>query len=200
MRQIMEAEQVIEKIQADAKAEAEKIKKQADENQAAEQAKFDEQLKEHKEQTKALAEKLANEKKLHLLAATRMDIAKAKLAEKCSILDEVFQQAGDKLKNLPDDKYRQLVTSLMLEAVETGDEEVIIGKEEKHIDAKLIEKVNSRLGADRKGNLKLSEEKIPIGGGFILKRDKIKTNVSFNVLLSRARKELEIDLAKELFA
>jgi V/A-type H+-transporting ATPase subunit E len=196
----MEAEQVIEKIQADANAEAEKIKKQADENQAAEQAKFDEQLKEHKKQTKALAEKLANEKKLHLLAAARMDISKGKLAEKCSVLDEVFQQARENLKNLSDDKYRELITNLMLEAVETGEEEVIIDKDEKRIDAKLIDKVNSKLAPERKGGLKLSGEKMPVGGGFILRRGKIKTNVSFNVLLSRARKELEIDLAKELFS
>jgi len=196
----MEAEQVIEKILADAKAEAEKIKKQAGQKQADEQAKFDEQLKEHEKQTKALAEKLANEKKLHLLAAARMNIAKEHLAEKNKILDEVFDQARQQLQSLPDEQYRRLVTNLILEAVETGDEEVIIDKEEKRIDAALIDQVNSKLASDRKGNLKLSEDKMPLGGGFILRRGKVKTNVSFDVLLSRARKELEIELAKELFS
>ena len=196
----MEAEQVIEKILADAKDEADKIKKQADEKQADEQAEFDEQLKEHKKQTKALAEKLANEKKLHLLAAARMNVAKERLAEKNKILDEVFDQARQKLKDLPDEQYQRLITNLMLEAVETGDEEIIIDKEDKRIDAALIEQVNSKLGSGRNGNLKLSDEKMPLGGGFILRRGKVKTNVSFNVLLSLARKELEIDLAKELFS
>ncbi len=196
----MEAQQVIEKILADAGDEAEKIKKQADEKESGEQEKFDEQLNEYKKQTKALAEKLAAEKKLHLLAAARMNIAKEKLDDKNKILDEVFEQAGQNLKNLPDDKYRELVTNLMLEAVETGDEEVIIDKEEKRIDAALINQVNKKLGSDKKGNLKLSGEKMPVGGGFILRRGRVKTNVSFNVLLSRARKELEIDLAKELFS
>jgi V/A-type H+-transporting ATPase subunit E len=196
----MDAEEVVEKILADAEADAEKIKKQADEKEAAEQAKFDEQLKEHKKQAKVLAEKLANEKKLHILAVARMDIAKERLAEKNKILDEVFDQARQQLQNLPDDQYRKLITTLMLDAVETGDEEVIIDKDEKRIDAALIEKVNSKLGSNRKGNLKLSQEKMPVGGGFILRRGKVKTNVSFDILLSRARKELEIDLAKELFS
>ena len=196
----MEAEQVIEKILADAKAEAEKIKKQAGRKQADEQAEFDEQLKEHKKQTKALAEKLANEKKLHLLAAARMNIAKEYLAEKNKILDKVFDQASRQLQNLPDEQYRRLITNLMLEAVETGDEEVIIDKVENRIDAALIDQVNSKLGSDRKSNLKLSEEKMPLSGGFILRRGKVKTNVSFGVLLNRARKELEIDLARELFS
>jgi V/A-type H+-transporting ATPase subunit E len=196
----MEAQQVIEKILADAREEAEKIKKQADEKESDEQATFDRQLKEHKMQTKALAEKLAGDKKLHLLAAARMNVAKEYLAEKNKILDEVFDQASRNLKNLPDDKYRELISNLMLEVVETGDEEVIVDSQEKRIDDALIEQVNSKLGSKRKGNLKLSEEKMPVGGGFILKRGRVKTNVSFNVLLSRARKDLEINLAKELFS
>ena len=196
----MEAEQVIDKILADANTEADKIKKQAGQKQADEQAKFDEQLQEHKKHTKALAEKLANEKKLHLLAAARMNIAKEQLAEKNKILDEVFDQARQQIQNLPDDKYCELITNLMLEAVETGDEEVIIDKEEKRIDAAIIVQVNSKLGHERKGNLKLSEDRMHLGGGFILRRGKVKNNVSFGVLLARARKELEIDWAKELFS
>ncbi len=43
---IMEAEQVVEKILADAKAEADKITKEAQEKEAAEQAKLTEQLDE----------------------------------------------------------------------------------------------------------------------------------------------------------
>jgi len=129
-----------------------------------------------------------------------MNIAKEHLAEKNKILDEVFDQARQQLQSLPDEQYRRLVTNLILEAVETGDEEVIIDKEEKRIDAALIDQVNSKLASDRKGNLKLSEDKMPLGGGFILRRGKVKTNVSFDVLLSRARKELEIELAKELFS
>ena len=196
----MEAEQVIEKILADAGAEAEKIKKQADEKEAAEQAKFNEQLDEHKKQTNALAEKLGSEKKLHILAASRMDISKEHLAEKCRILDEVFDQARQKLQSLPDDQYRRLINNLMLEAVETGDEEVIIDTNEKRIDEKFIKHINQKLPPKRKGNLKLSNQTQPIGAGFILKRGKIKNNVSLDVLLAQTRKELEIDLAKDIFS
>lgn len=196
----MGTEEVVEKILADARAEAEKIKNQADEKLADEKAKFDEQLKEHKEKTKALADKLAKDKRLHLLAAERMNIAKEQLAEKNKILDEVFDQAKQQLQSLPDEQYRRLIANLMIETVETGDEEVIIDSQEKRIDADLIDQVNSKLGSDRKGNLKLADEKMPVGAGFILRRGKVKTNVSINVLLSRARNELEIDLAKDLFS
>jgi V/A-type H+-transporting ATPase subunit E len=196
----MEAEQVTEKILADAKAEAENIKKQADEKEAAEQEKFNEQLVEHKKKTSALAEKLGREKKLHLLAAARMDIAKEHLAEKSKILDEVFEQARQQLLKLSDDQYKTLCSNLMLEAVETGDEEVIIDTSETRIDEKFVRQINHKLGPESKGNLKLSNQRQPIGAGFILKRRKLKNNVSLDVLLARARKDLEIDLAKDLFS
>lgn len=195
----MEAVQVVEKILADAKAEAEKIKKQTEVNEAAEQAKLTEQLDEHNKQTEVLAKKAGEDEGSHILAAARMDIAKQLLAEKRKILDEVFQQARQQLQNLPDEEYRTLCTKLMLEAVETGDEEVIVDKNETRINQDLIDQINRQLSSKGKGELKLSDQKQNIGAGFILKRGQIKTNVSLDVLLDQARKELEIDLAKELF-
>ena len=196
---IMDVEQVVEKILADATAEAEKIKGQADEKEAEQQAKLAEQLNQYKKQTEILAQKAAKDKKAHLLAAARMDIAKHFLTEKRKILDEVFAQARKQMQNLTDEDYCKFMTKLMLEAVETGDEEVIIDKNENRIDQKLIERVNQKLGSDNKGNLKLAGVRQNLGAGFILRRGKIKNNVSLQVLLTQARKELEIELAKKLF-
>jgi V/A-type H+-transporting ATPase subunit E len=195
----MAGEQVIEKILADAKADAEKIKKQAEQAQSAEQAKLDKQLSEYRKQTDILAQKAGDDAKLHILAAARMDIAKQLLAEKRKILDEVFEQAKQQLEKLSDESYLELMTKLMLDAVETGDEEVVIDNKEKRIDRKFIESINRQLGSGRKDELKLSEEKANLGRGFILKRGKIKNNVSAEVLLAQARENLEIELAKELF-
>ena len=195
----MEAEQVVEKILADAKAEAEKIKSEAQEKENAEKAKLDEQLSNYKKQTDIIAQKAGEDKKAHLLATARMDVAKDYLAEKRKILDEVFAQARQKLQNLPDGEYCKLMTKLMLKAVETGDEEVIVDNNEKRIDQKFIKHINRELEPGYKGNLRLADVRQNIGGGFILRRDKIKNNVSIEVLLAQARKELEIELAKELF-
>jgi vacuolar-type H+-ATPase subunit E/Vma4 len=195
----MDAENVIAKILADAGAEAEKIKTQAQEKQSVEQAKLDEQLRQHQKQTDALARKAGEDEKSHLLAAARMQIAKELLTEKRKILDEVFARARQQLLNLPDDQYRRLIADLMISAVETGNEEVILDKDEKRIDQELINQVNRQLAGENKGNLKLAGQRQELGGGFILRRGKIRTNVSFEVLLSQARKGLEIELAKGLF-
>jgi V/A-type H+-transporting ATPase subunit E len=129
-----------------------------------------------------------------------MDIAKQYLAEKRKILGEVFEQARRQLQDLPDEEYRALIKKLILDAVETGDEEVVVDTKEKRIDREFIKKINSELASGKKGDLRLSDQKQDIGAGFILKRGKIKTNVSMEVLLGQARKELEIELAKELFS
>ena len=195
----MEAEQVIEKILSDARAEAEKITKDAEQKQADEQEKLAQQLEEYGRQTEELAGRAAEDKRRRILAAARMQIAKDRLAEKARILDDVFEQAQKQLKTLPDEEFSLLMTQLMLAAVETGDEEVIVDKNETRIDHRFIKQVNRRLGPGYKGNLRLAEQKQDIVGGFVLRRGKIKNNVSFDVLLTQARNDLDIELAKQLF-
>jgi len=196
----MEAEQVIDKILSDAGAEAKKMADQADGKTAADQADHERRLSEYKQQTKVLARDAAKDEKAHILAGGRMEIAKEYLAEKRKILDEVFLNASDQIQNLPDDQYRKLMARLMIEAIETGDEEVVVDNNDTRIDLEFIKQVNRKLGPGYQGNLRLAQAKQDIGGGFILKRGKISTNVSIAVLIDQARKNLEIELAAQLFA
>lgn len=196
----MDAEKVVEKILADAHSQADEIKKEASEKEKSQQAKLDEQLTQYRKETEQLAKKGAEAKKSHLLAAARMRIAKEYLAEKRKIVDEVFEKAKQQIKTLPDDRYRDIMSRLIESAVETGEEEVIVDRNESRIDENLIEGVNKKLSSStKKGNIKLSDQREDLQGGFILKRGKIKSNASLAVLLKQARDALEIDLAKELF-
>ena len=77
---------------------------------------------------------------------------------------------------------------------------MITDKNEKRIDRNFVKNVNRELGPGFRGNLRLSDKKGNIGAGFILSRGDIKNNVSADVLISQARKDLEIKLAKQLFA
>ncbi len=196
----MEAQQVINKILSEAQGEADKIKSDAQQKLSEEQAQLDKQLSEYKEQTNQLAKKAAEDKKAQMFAAARMDIAKKYLAQKRKLLQEVFDKAKEQLALMPDEQYQQLMKKLTKAAVETGDEEVIVDINEKRLDHEFIKQVNRELGPGFHGNLRLSQEKQAIGGGFILQRGKIRNNVSLAVLLDDAKKELEIELAKELFA
>jgi len=195
----MNATEIVDKILADANAEAAKIADQAQQVAKAEKAELDNKLADYKTATEALATKAAQEKKSRLLAAARMDVAKELLKEKKQALDSVFEIAKQKLKSLPDEEYRDLMKKLMLKAVETGDEEVIVDASDGRIDQKFIKNMNRELGPGFKGNLRLSEQKEAIGAGFILRRGNIMNNASLDVLVSQTRKDMEIELAKELF-
>lgn len=197
----MEAEQVIEKILSDAKTEAAKIAKEAADKAAAERATLEAQLGEYRTQTESLVAKAAEDEKSHILAGARMEVAQEYLAEKRAVLEEVFKRARQKLAELPDADYRALMTRLMVEAAETGEEEVVVGANDQRIDQALINEVNGQLASQqKKGNLKLAADKHNMGGGFVLRRGKIKTNVSLGVLVDQVRTELEIELGKELFS
>ncbi len=195
----MEARQVVEKILADAKTESQKVKQQTDEKEASERTKLESQLDEYNKQTRTIAQKHADDEKMHILAAARMDISKQLLAEKRKILDEVFEKVHSRVRKMSAEEYCELMTKLMLEAVETGNEAVIVDKDEKRIDEKFISKINNQIDKEGKGKLKLAGERQNLGAGFILKRGKIKVNVSLEVLLQQARSKLETELAKELF-
>lgn len=195
----MNAERVVEKILSEARAQAEKVENEAAEKRSREKEEIEKELTEYRKQTETLAAGAAEDRKLQLLAGARMEIRKENLATKRQFLAEVFAAAGQ-LKHLDDGRYRELMTNLMLKAVQTGDEEVIVGKNETRIDHSFIKHINRQLGTGYKGNIRLSEHREDIDAGFILKRGKIKTNVSIEVLLAQARESLEIELARELFS
>jgi V/A-type H+-transporting ATPase subunit E len=196
----MEAEQVVGKILSEARAEAEKIISEAKSRAAAEQAKLESELAKYNKETEVLAAEAAEDKKERMLAMARMDVRKELGAAKVALVDEVFEKAREKIRNLSDDEYRKLISELMIKAVETGDEEVIVGKDEKRIDDKFIKQINRQLGSGFRGNLRLSGEKADISGGFILRRNNIQTNVSIEVMVNSMREELESEVVKDLFS
>jgi len=196
----MDTQGIIQKILSDANAEADKIKADAAAQQAAEQTQLDNQLKRYREETEVLTKKASEDKQSHMLAAARMSNSMMMLNEKRALLDEVFIKASQQLASLPDDQYKDLMKKLLIEAVETGDEEVIVDPGESRITHDFIKQVNRELGPGYKGNIRLSDEKENIKGGFILQRGRVRNNVSVNVLIDKARKELEAQIAKELFS
>lgn len=197
---IMEAKQVIDKILNDAQAKAEKIMAEAGEKQKAELEKVEKEIQAYNEETDRIVQKTAQDIKENYRAAARMENSKALLAEKRKIINEIFSSAADKLRQLSDQEYLDLMKKLMLKAVETGDEQIVLDNNEKRIDQVFIKTINRELGPGYQGNLKIADKTDDLGGGgFILKRGLIKNNVSFYVLLEQARTDLEMDLAKDLF-
>ena len=193
----MSAEKVVEKILADAKTQAEKIKAEADSKVKQSVDQMVAQLADFDKETAELEQKAFEEAKSRVLATARMDIAKQNLQTRNGLIDNVFVKAADVIKNMNDADYVQLMTKLLASCVGTGDEQIVTGKNETRLGTDFLNAVNSQLGS--KGNLTIADDKADIEAGFILRKGKIRMNVSLEVLLGQIREELETEIAKELF-
>ncbi|MHC5158153.1 MAG: V-type ATP synthase subunit E [Planctomycetota bacterium] len=196
----MNAEQVVQKILAEANAEAEKIVHDAKAKAAEQTSQLENKMTDFDSETGRLAEAAADDKLQRMLANARMANAKQTLAAKVAILDDVFENAKAAVNELPDDQYLSLMTALIKQAVETGDEEVVIGKNESRINERFITQMNRQLNSGFKGNLRLSSRRADITGGFILSRGKVQINASTDVMIDALRERMEIELSQELFA
>ncbi len=195
----MDAEQVVDKILSEARAEAEAIRSEAQGQADEDRSRLQEELDAFEAETKRLADQTAEDRRARMLAAARMENRKAELTAKVELLNGVFEKAAERLVSLGDDEYRDFVADLMARAVETGDEKIIIGHDETRIDDRVIKAVNRQLGPGFKGNLQLASERADIRGGFILRRGKIQTNVSIDVLVGQTREDMEPEIVAMLF-
>ncbi|MCD4831363.1 MAG: V-type ATP synthase subunit E [Anaerohalosphaeraceae bacterium] len=193
----MSANEVVEKILASAEAEAGKIKAEADSKAAELSSQTDSELADFDKETALLKTKAFEEAKSRILAAARMAQAKNVLQIKKGILDEIFANAANMIKNMNDSDYPTLMGKLLKACIETGDEKVIIGRDDNRLGDDFIKYVNAELG--NKGKLTLADEKANIDAGFVLLRGSVRVNASLEVLIAQAREKLEIELAGELF-
>ena len=195
----MNAELVVQKILSEANAKAEKIVNEAKAKAAQQASELDSEMKAFEAETEKLAKAAAEDKLQRMLANARMANAKQMLSAKVAMLDDVFEKAKSAVNTLPDDQYLSLMTALMKRAVETGDEEVVVGKDEQRINESFISKLNQELGSGFKGNLRLSSRRADIAGGCILARGKVQINASTDVLVESLRESMEMELSQALF-
>lgn len=196
----MNAEQVVQKILAEAKAQAQKILDEARAKVDEQGAQLDDEIAAFDARTDQLANEAAEDKLQRMLAGARMDNAKQLLAAKVEILNDVFEGAKKAFNELPTERYLSWAMATMKQAVESGDEEVIVGKDETRINADFIKKVNAELGSGFKGNLRLSAERGDFSGGFILSRGKVQVNATTDVVIDDLRDSMQIELSQELFS
>lgn len=150
---------------------------------------------------KKLLEKAARDAediKAKMISMAELDMKKNLLATKQDMVDKAFRQALERLKNMDTEKYEEILTRMILKAVETGEEEIIFSKHDlRRLPKDFITKLNNL--RERKLNLKLSRESRDIEGGFILKSRGVETNNSFESIMRMERDNIESRIAGILF-
>ena len=123
------------------------------------------------------------------------------LAAKQELTARAFVRAAELLAALPEQEYFDWLVKLALDAVKTGNEEIILSPSDSAaIGEKLCREVNSALAAS--GNLasvSLSKETRSIRGGLIVSSGAVETNCCIDTLVSQCRRELASKVSDTLF-
>ncbi len=197
----MPIEKILERIKSDAQKEASHIRDEA-------KAKADEILESARKEAESIKSKIlataqaqAEEEKKRILSLARLESRNSILSQKQDAVASALKGALDKLLSLPSKEYQELLKKMIVNAVTTGEEEIILSPHDrKRITNNFVEEVNSILVRQgRRGNLKLSAEARDIKGGFVLRSDKIEANNSFPALLETLREEIEPQILRILF-
>lgn len=150
----------------------------------------------HKKASADAAEKLKISNSM-LELEMRKDI----LLTKQQLIEEVFHKALQSLSNMDSNEYEAILFKLIVGAVETGREEILLSaKDRNKLGADFGSKLNTALvQAGKNGTIKVSEETRDIAGGFVLKSEGVEINYSFEALLRMYRDEIEPEVAAILF-
>jgi len=197
----MSLEKILEKIVQDSDKEIRKI---IDEAESRASRIIEEAGREAEKVVQELTrEGIENARKVRerIVTLASLESRKRILGEKQRILAEVYREVEKRMRNLNGRDYRELVKKIMLQSCQTGEELVVVGKNDsKRIDEKLIDSVNGELvKAGKKGKLKLSSEPASIADGFILKWGKIEISNSWENILRSLRERTEDEVIKLLF-
>ncbi|MCX7843048.1 MAG: V-type ATP synthase subunit E family protein [Clostridia bacterium] len=160
--------------------------------------------KEAEEKRRALIDKAkaeAENVRKRLLAVAELEARKEKLKARQEIVEEAFARAMQRLCSMPDEQYQAVLADMIINSVETGEEEIILSPSDKsRLKRGFVEDINQRAAAKGlKGNISISQRSADIRGGFILKSGDVEINNSFEVIFRMKRDELEGEVFNLLF-
>jgi V/A-type H+-transporting ATPase subunit E len=191
----MSLAQITEKIENDARAEAQRILERAAEQEAEIKRRAEADVRALEDASRARFEKERPEifKRREIVA--KLDINKMHLDAQRRLINDTFDRALEELKSLDRDKYTSFFKRLLKEALDTGDEEMELSKKERFIDREWLDKFNS----ENKTRIKISDRRQDFSGGFVLNNGRICINCSWEMLMQAAREKLETEVVHRLF-
>lgn len=140
-------------------------------------------------------------RKERIISNAHLQARNKKLEAKGKVIETVFAKAVEDLSNLDSDKVLTYFKNAILSMNIEGDEGIIVNEKTKNmVTADFVKEVNAELSkAGKKGELTLSNETREIKGGFILEKNGIEVNNTFEALVNSLKEDLEYEVANVLF-
>ena len=189
-------EKITQRIASDAQAEIDRILGDARDEAARITANYRAQADAEAQELADKNERAAAEQEERLISAAQMKASRLQLAAKQEMVEKAYIQALDKLCAMPKEQYVDVLAKLLVEASSNGKEEAVFSKEDREqVGKAAVEKANQISGKQ----LRLSEESLPIRGGFILKDKNVEVNCTFETLVRLQKAETAGAVVKKLF-
>jgi V/A-type H+-transporting ATPase subunit E len=191
----MSLAQITEKIEQDARDEAEKILAAAKEKESQIKRDAEREIKNIEDVARSRFDKERPEifKRREIVA--RLDVEKLHLGVKRKLIQDVFDEGLNRLKGLRKEEYIKFCESLLREAATEGELVMEISEGEKHISQEWLEAFCSA-GAK---TITLSPDRQDFSGGFVLNNGRVSVNCSWEMLMRAAQEKLEPEVVKLLF-
>ena len=189
-------EKIIAHIQADAKAEADAILAQAEQQCAGIREDYENKAQENyalkiREGVKKCEDAAESQRRI-----AQMESKKNILAFKQEMVSASFDKALDAIKGLSGNEYLEFLTRLAVKSAPNGEGEIVLNeKDKKGFGAKLVETANKMLG----GNLTLSDKTGEFEGGLKVLNGAVEVNNTLELLIDLCRSDMAAELAKILF-
>jgi len=136
-----------------------------------------------------------------IISNSQLTVRNEKLVAKQKMIDKVFESALEKLIAMNDDEYLELIKKYLLSMPIVGNEEIILpGKYKSTVSEEYLSEINVALKTNGKiGELKFSSDAREIKSGFVVVKNGIEINNTFESLVNSLRDELEPEIVNVLF-
>jgi len=191
-------EKIRQKILEEAKQEADRIIKEAEEKvqtakSESKRAAEERYKREIEDEKAALA---LEEERFRIECNANMNAEVLRL--KNQLINEVFDRAMERISKLENTKYLQIIVQYLSENLISGVDTLIISQKDKErITGKWVDSILQRI---HKGDFRLKIVTSPdIQGGFILKGEKAEINCSLEQIIADKKEELKPEISRILF-
>lgn len=187
--------QILEDANAQAEERIAQANAQAEEIQAKVKAEVDAAWQRMNQKTETAV------KNYHERIASSCDMQRktAILKAKQEVISEVLQKAYEKVMNLSNEEYFELLTNLLKAYVQSGDGVIYFSEKDKQrVPVSFVEEAG-KIAASKGGKLAFADETLQIDGGFVLVYGGIEENCTIQAIFESKRDEWSDLVQKVIF-
>lgn len=188
-------EKITARILADAQAEADAVKADAEAKCAQIRGEYDKKAQD--EYWRIVRAGVADcEARVQRLGRTaEMEAKKSILALKQDMVSEAFEKATGQVRAMPEEKYVAFLAALAAKAAGSKSEEIVLAQRDAALGEKIAQEANRLCG----GKLHYDGATRDMLGGVVLRDGDIEVNCSIETLVAQYRYELATQVAEVMF-